>query len=157
MSTRITTGNSSPFALWTVIRRTPSLRSASFGGQVRRNIKRMEAPETMAVVEQLFVADREERSPQRRENGKFVVRPFDRRQRGAQRLDLGAVVKRAAANEQVRNAARFERLHIAAGHVFVVADEPAEQQADMTSLNRHEVFGFARLEAFRTRDSRRVG
>ena len=66
-------------------------------------------------------------------------------------------MKRAAANEQVRNAARFERLDVAARHVLVVADEPAEQQTDMTSLNRHEVLGFAGLEAFRARDGRRVG
>ena len=63
-------------------------------------------------VEQLLVADREQRAAQRREHRQLVVGPLDRRQRRAQRLDLLALVEALAADEQVRHAARLERLDV---------------------------------------------
>ena len=66
----------------------------------------------VAILQQLFVTDREERAAERREDGELIVRPFDRRQRRAKRLDLLAAVKRPAADQQVVDAARFERVHV---------------------------------------------
>ena len=59
-------------------------------------------------------------------------------ERGAKRLDLGAVVKRSAADEQVRHAARFQRVDVGARDVRLVAHEPPEQDADVPRLDRHE-------------------
>src|SRR5581483_7425513 len=92
------------------------LQSIDDRRQVRRkllgNSERMETAERVAVLQQLFVADREQRAAQDREHRQLVFRPFDGRQGGAQRFDLGAVVKRAAADEQMRDAARFESLDV---------------------------------------------
>ncbi len=106
-----------------------------------RHAKRMEdpagepvfrsAPEMMRPLEQLLVADREERAAQRRKHRQLVVGPLDRRERGAQRLDLLALVERAAADEHVRDAARLERLDVGARDVGLPAHEAPEEQADV--------------------------
>ena len=62
----------------------------------------MEAREALAKRQQGAVAEREERAAQRREHGQIVVGTLDRRERVANRLDLLALVKRAAADEHVR-------------------------------------------------------
>jgi hypothetical protein len=46
----------------------------------------------VVILEQLFVADAEERATQRREHRQLIVGPLDRHQRRAQRLDLVAIV-----------------------------------------------------------------
>src|SRR5436189_153060 len=119
-SARITTGNSSPFALWTVISRTPSLPSSRIGAsaasplaaELLRNPVRMkrQRPEPMPVLEQQLVVDREQRAFERREDRELVVGPLDRGERRANGFDFFAAVKRLAADEQVRHAARFERI-----------------------------------------------
>ena len=96
--------------------------------------------ELMAVFEQLLIPDREQCSPQRRKHRQLIVRPLDRRERGAQRFDFAAIVKRPAADEQMRDAARFERPHVRPRHVVSEADEAAEQQADVPGLDRDEAF-----------------
>src|SRR5262245_19761769 len=60
-------------------------------------------------------------------------------------------MKRPAAHQQMGDAARFKRLDVGPGHVFLEADEATEQQADMTRLNRHEVLGLTWHEAQRYR------
>ena len=52
----------------------------------------------------------------------LVVGPLDGAQRGAQRHHLLALVKRAAADQHVRHAARLERAHVRAGDVVAEAD-----------------------------------
>ena len=52
-------------------------------------------------------------------------------------LDLLAAVKRLAADEQVRNAARLDRVDVRARDVLAEADEPAEQDRDVPRLERH--------------------
>ncbi len=74
----------------------------------------MHAPCEAPVLEQRFVADREERSSQRPEHRQLIVRPLEGGERRAHRLDLLALVERLAADEQMRDAARFERLHVRA-------------------------------------------
>ena len=59
--------------------------------------------ESMRPFEQRLVADGEERPAQRREHRQLVVRPLDRGQRRADRLDFLALVKRLAADEHVRD------------------------------------------------------
>jgi len=56
--------------------------------QLVGNTERMEMLVMMAIREQRLVVDREQRAAQRREDRQLVVGPFDRRQRGANRLDL---------------------------------------------------------------------
>src|SRR4030095_10204819 len=105
-----------------------------------RNAERMKAPGQMVKVEQLLVADREERSAQRRKHRTLIVPPFDCRERRANGFDLLAVVERLATDEQLANAARFERLDVLPRDVFAVADKPAEQEADMARLERYPEF-----------------
>ena len=85
----------------------------------------------MRPLEQLLVADREQRAAQRREHRQLVVRPLDRGERGADRLDLLAIVERLAADQQVRDAARLERLDVRPRDVLAEADETPEQDADV--------------------------
>ena len=82
------------------------------GRQRVRNSERMEPAADVVVLEQLLVANREQRAAQRREDRELIVRPFDRHQRRAQRFDLLAIVERLAANEQMLDAARLERFDV---------------------------------------------
>ena len=107
----------------------------------RRHPKRMEdsasepvagaAAEMMRPLEQLFIADREERAAQRRKHRQLIVGPLDRGQGGAKRLDLFALVKGAPADEHVRDAARLERLDVGTRDVGLPAHKTPEQQADV--------------------------
>ena len=106
-----------------------------------RHAKRMEdaageplvrrAAEMVRPLEQLLVPNRKERSTQRRKHRQLIVRPLDRGERGAQGLDLFALVERAPADQDVRDAARLERLDVGARDVGLPADEAPEQQADV--------------------------
>ena len=125
------------------------LAGASLG--IRNGWKRLEL---MAILEQLFIADRKQRPPQRRKHRQLIVWPLDRREGGPQRFDFAAVVKRPAADQQVLDAARFERAHVGPRHVLSEADEPPEQQADVPGLDRNEMLFLARLEADRHRSRR---
>ena len=89
------------------------------------------APEMVRPLEQLFVANREERSAQRRKHRQLIVRPLDRGEGGANRLDFFALVERAPADEHVRDAARLERLDVGPRDVGLPAHEAAEQEADV--------------------------
>ena len=104
---------------------------------------RCSGPETMRPLEQRLVADREERSSERREHRQLVVRPFDRRKRGANGLHLFALVERLAADQHVRDPARLERLDVRAGDVVLPADETPEQEADMLRGDVHGRFAAA--------------
>ena len=77
-----------------------------------RHAERMEGAEPVTELEQLLVVDREERALERREHRQLVVGPFDGGERRAYRLDLFAAVKRLAADEQMRNAARLDRVGV---------------------------------------------
>ena len=121
-------------------RRGKIVRRVVFGEHCR-NAERMQdvAPEpsvpvraeVMHPLEQRFVADREQGPAQRRKHRQLVVRPFNRRQRGADRLDFLALVERASADQHVRDPPRFERLDVWARDVVLPADEAAKKQADM--------------------------
>ena len=76
--------------------------------ELLRNPERVERAEPMPELEQLLVVDREERALERREHRQLVVGPLDGGERRAHRLDFFAAVKRLAADEQVRDAARFD-------------------------------------------------
>ena len=66
----------------------------------------------VAILEQQVVGEREERAAQRGIDRQLVVGPLDGAERHAQRVDLLALVERLAADEQVRHAARLERLDV---------------------------------------------
>src|SRR6187549_2017545 len=103
------------------------------------NPKWMETAKLMTILQQLLIADREEGSAQGRKDRQLIFRPFDGGEGGAQGFDLGTIMKGATADKQMRNAARLE---VWAGHIFLVADETAKQQANMPGLNGHEVLRF---------------
>ena len=109
---------------------------AGVAAELERHAERMEGAEAVAELEQRLVVDREERSLQRREDRQLVVGPFDRGERRANRLDLFAVVESAAADEQVRQPARLDRVDVAAGQVLAEADEAAEQDRDVPRRRR---------------------
>ena len=109
----------------------------------------MQRAEALAKREQRAVAEREERTAQRREDGELVLRPLDRRERVAQRLDLFAPVERAAADQHVRQVARLERAHVGVRHVGLERAEAPEEQADVARRDRH-----ARRRRARSRSSR---
>ena len=85
--------------------------------------------DALAVREQRLVAEREERAAQRAVDRELVVRPLDRGERGAQALDLLALVERLAADQHVRDAARLERLDVRLRDVGAALREAPEQQA----------------------------
>src|SRR6185436_3674671 len=101
--------------------------------------ERVEAADALLPLEQLLVTDRKQRASQCREHRQLVVRPLDRRERGAERLDFLAVVKRLAANENVAHATRFERADVGLRHVFAETEEASEQNADVARLDRASV------------------
>ena len=111
----------------------------------------MKTPGQLAIFQQLLVADRKQRTTKGRKYRELVFGPLDGGQRGTQSLDLCAIVKRAAADQQMGNAASFEGFDIGPCHVLLKTDEAAEQEADMTCLNRHEMLGLTRPEAQRCR------
>ena len=114
---------------------------AGVSAKLRRHTKRMECPpESRAEFEEVLVVDREQRAFQRREHRQFVVRPFDGRERRADRLHFLAPVKRLPADEQMRDATRLDGLHVLAGQVFTEAHEPAEQDRDVPWLEGHARF-----------------
>ena len=100
-------------------------------GQLAGDAIRMERARQRVIFEQLLFADGEQRSVQRRIHRQFVFGPFDRGQRRANGIHFLALVERLAADEQVRNAARFERLDVVARDVVAEMHEAAEQQADI--------------------------
>src|SRR5687767_6197460 len=103
------------------------------GWQLRRHPERVKGFRVpVPVLEQLLVANRKQRATQRREDRQLVIWPFDRRKRRAQRFDLLAPVKRAAADQQMVDAARFERVDVSARDVGTETDEAPEQQTHMS-------------------------
>ena len=114
-------------------------------GKLAWRAKRVKGFRRVVVLEQLFVADREQRPAQRREYRQLIVRPLDGGQRRAQRLDLLTIVERLAADEEMGDSTRFERFHVRPGDVFAVADKPAKQQADVPRLERDSFVGVTAL------------
>ena len=110
-------------------------------GQILGDVERMEPVARMRVpvLEQRLLPDREQRAPQRRIHVQRIVGPLDGRERRAQRLDLLAIVERPAADEQVRDVARLERVHVRPRDVVGELDEAAEEDADVPRLDRHEL------------------
>ncbi len=96
-----------------------------------REPERVHDAEALLPLEQLLVADREQRPPQRREHRQLIVRPLDRGERCPDGLDLFAVVKGLASDEHMAHAAGLECADVRLRDVFAEADESAEQQADV--------------------------
>src|SRR5437763_14243475 len=95
----------------------------------------------MTEFHELLIVDREERALERRKHRQLIVGPFDGRERRANRLDFLAAVKRLAADEQVGNTTRLDRVDVLAGDVLAEAHEAPEQDRDMARLKRHSGLG----------------
>src|SRR4029077_6858886 len=102
-----------------------------FPRQFAGDSKRMKTPSDLPILQQLLVADREQRTTQGRKYRQLVFGPLNGGQRGTQGLDLCAIVKRAAADQEMGNAASFEGSDVGSLHVLLKTDEAAEQKADM--------------------------
>ena len=96
----------------------------------------MEGSEPVTEFQQMLIVDGEQRAFQRSEHRQLVVGPLDGGERRAHRLDFFAAVERLAADEQVRNAARFDRVDVRPRHVVAEADESPEENRDVLRLNR---------------------
>ena len=81
----------------------------------------MEDAEPVTKFEQVLVVDGEQRALQRGKHRQLIVRPLDGGQSRAHGFDLFAAVKRLAADEQMRDPARFDGVDVRAGHVFAEA------------------------------------
>src|SRR6266566_4117559 len=93
----------------------------------------------LAIGEKGVIAEREHRSTQGGIDPQLVVRPLDCREGVAQRDDLLAIVKRAAADENVRDASRLERADIGPGDVSRKVPKATKQNANMARANSNRV------------------
>src|SRR5262249_53683184 len=96
--------------------------------------------EPVSELQQVLVVDREQRTFQRREHRQLIVRPLDRRQRGANRLNLFAAVERLPADQQMWNASGFDGVRVPPRHVLAEADESSKENRDVSGLYRHALF-----------------
>ena len=101
----------------------------------------MQSPEPLAVLHQLLVADGEQRPLERGVHRQLVVRPLHRRQRRAQALDFFAQVEGAAADQQMGDAARLQRLDVVTRDVLAPRGEAPEQQAHVSRRDRQGLAG----------------
>ena len=76
---------------------------------------------------------------QRRVHRQLVVGPLHRRQRRAQALDLFAQVEGAAADQQMGDAARLQRLDVVTRDVLAPRGEAPEQQAHVPRRDRQRL------------------
>jgi hypothetical protein len=89
------------------------------------------AIDALPKSQERFIAKRNERPPQCSEYLELVVRPFNGRQAIAKRYDLLALMERAPAHEDMRDASGFQRTDIGPGDVSAVVAEPAEKDRDV--------------------------
>ena len=115
------------------------------GRQRVRDSEGVKPARDVVVLEQLLIANREQRAAQSREDRELIVRPLDRHQRRAQRFDFVAIVERLAANQEMFDAARLERFDVRPCDVLTEADEAAKQDADVTRLERNPLIAFVAL------------
>ncbi len=116
------------------------------GRQVgRQATERVQGREAGTKGEQRRVAEREQRPAQRGEDGEIVLGSLDGRERVADRLDLLALVERAAADQHVWEVACFEGADVVARHVATEGPETPEEETDVARVERHPG---ARLTAF---------
>jgi hypothetical protein len=90
----------------------------------------------MPINEKRLVAEREERSSERRENLQFVVGPLDRRHGVAERDDLLSVMEGPPTDEDVRYATSFQRTDIGPRHIGSEILETAEKKSYVPRLDR---------------------
>ncbi len=110
----------------------------------------MQPSDFMMEAQQQIVGDGKERAFQRGENRKFILRPFDGGEGGAQRFHFFAAMKRFRSNQQVRDLAGFQASNIIASNVFTEIGEAAKQQANVPRRNRQKlfrIFGIAHFPA----------
>src|SRR5689334_21622414 len=94
----------------------------------------MERSEAGSELKQRLVVYREQRALERRKHRQLVVGPLDRRERRADRFDFLAAVKGFAADQQMRNPARFDRVDVRSRDVLAEADEPPKQDRNVPRL-----------------------
>src|SRR6185436_2957920 len=91
----------------------------------------------MSIQKEGFVVNREQCPLEGREHRQFILGPLDGGERRSHRVHFFAAVERLAADEQMGNAARLERVDICARDVLAVMQEAAKQDADMSWLDWH--------------------
>ena len=84
-----------------------------------------------------MVGEGEEAAAQRRIHRQLIVWPLDGAERDAQRIDLLALVKAAAAHQQVWHLPSLQGVDVGTRDVGAPAGEPTEQDRHVSRLHRH--------------------
>src|SRR5215467_4259562 len=98
----------------------------------------MEGSDLMPEAEEQVIRNREQTASQCRENGKLVIRPFDRVQRGAHRFHFLALMKRTRLPELMRDVSSLQGVHVSAAYIGAERDELPEEDRDMTGFDRDQ-------------------
>ena len=101
------------------------------------NPERMQPAEPVPVLQQRRIGDCEQGSSEGGEDRELIVRPLDRRECGSHGLDFFPLVKRPAADEEVRNPSRFQGLDVVPRDVAPELFEAAEEDAYMPRGERN--------------------
>jgi hypothetical protein len=99
--------------------------------------ERTVAIDPLPIQQKSLVAQRKERTAQRREDLELIVGPFDCREGVSERDDFLAVMERTAADENVGYAARFERPDVRTRNVRAETPETAKEERNMTRPDRN--------------------
>ena len=102
-----------------------------------RDMKRMQLPKPLVILEQQLVFEGKERTSQGCKDRQLVIGPFDRRQRRTDRGHLLAAVEGAPAHEQVRNASGLEGLDVVTCDVRTKTLKTTKQNTHMTGRDRY--------------------
>jgi hypothetical protein len=89
--------------------------------------------------EERLVANGEKWASERRENLQFIIRPFYCGKRIAKRDDLLAIMKRAPADENVRNSPALKRADVGSRNIGTETAEPAEKDGNVARSDRNGI------------------
>src|SRR5439155_15790235 len=107
-------------------------RLEPLGNRTARQPERVQTTIPVPVLEDLLIADREERPVKRRENRELIVGPLERGERGAHRLHFAARVEGSAADQEMADAARVQLSDVGTCDLL---GEATEQNADVPRLD----------------------
>src|ERR1700683_2563204 len=101
----------------------------------------MQTANRLVIFEQGRIRNREDRTAQRREYHQLLIGTLDGAQEIADRLDLLALIERAALNEHVRNVTSLECANIWTRNVAAESIEAPKQNTYVARLDRHALIG----------------
>src|SRR2546422_653251 len=105
----------------------------------------METRKAGSISQELRVTDREKWTLQRREQSKLIIGSLNGRKRIPNCFHFFPRVKRASADQQMRNPSRFERANIRPGDIGHKTAKPAKQQTNVARLNVDQLISVTAL------------